>query len=260
MEARILAIGDVVAKSGLELISRRLRSVKKLTGADFVVVNGENASGVGITPRQAEAILDAGADAVTLGNHAFQKEEIHDYLDDCSRILRPQNYAPQAPGTGWRILEAPFGPVLLLNLIGRCNMDFGPDNPFAAADRILREAGDRAKVRLLDFHAEATSEKLAMGWYLDGRVTAVWGTHTHVQTADCRVLPQGTGYITDLGMTGPRDSVLGILPEQSIRMFLGYPKTRYSAAPGPVKLEGAVFTVDPAEGRCLAAEPLRLED
>ena len=260
MEVRILTIGDVVAKSGLELVSRRLRSVKKLTGAEFVVVNGENASGVGITSRQAEQILDAGADAVTLGNHAFQKEDILEMLDDSPRILRPHNFASQAPGVGWQILEAPFGPVLLMNLIGRCNMDFGPDNPFAAADRILREAGDRAKVRLLDFHAEATSEKLAMGWYLDGRVTAVWGTHTHVQTSDHRILPGGTGYITDLGMTGPRDSVLGIDPEQSIRMFLGYPRERYAAAPGPVKLEGAVFTVDSADGHCLEVRPLRLED
>ena len=233
MEVRILAIGDVVAKSGLELVSRRLRSVKKLTGADFIVVNGENASGVGITPRQAEQIMDAGADAVTLGNHAFQKEEIFDLLDDAPWLLRPHNYAPQAPGLGWRILEASFGPVLLMNLIGRCDMDFGPDNPFAAVDRILKETEGQTTVRLLDFHAEATSEKLAMGWYLDGRVSAVWGTHTHVQTSDHRVLPGGTGYITDLGMTGPRDSVLGIVPEQSVRMFLGYPRERYTAAPAP---------------------------
>ena len=260
MEVRILAIGDVVAKSGLELVSRKLRSIKKLTGADFIVVNGENAAGVGITARQAEEIMDAGADAVTLGNHAFQKEDIFDLLDDAPWLLRPHNYAPQAPGFGWRVLEAPFGPVLLMNLIGRCDMDFGPDNPFAAADRILREVGGRAKVRLLDFHAEATSEKLAMGWYLDGRVSAVWGTHTHVQTSDHRVLPGGTGYITDLGMTGPRDSVLGIDPKQSIRMFLGYPREWYTAAPGPVKLEGALFTVDPADGRCLEVRPLRMED
>ena len=139
MEVRILAIGDVVAQSGLELVSRKLRSIKKLTGADFIVVNGENAAGVGITARQAEEIMDAGADAVTLGNHAFQKEDIFNLLDDAPWLLRPHNYAPQAPGFGWRVLEAPFGPVLLMNLIGRCDMDFGPDNPFAAADRILRE-------------------------------------------------------------------------------------------------------------------------
>ena len=161
MEVRILAIGDVVAKSGLELVSRRLRSVKKLTGAEFVVVNGENASGVGITSRQAEQILDAGADAVTLGNHAFQKEDILEMLDDSPRILRPHNFASQAPGVGWQILEAPFGPVLLMNLIGRCNMDFGPDNPFTAADRILREiaAGKVMPEDLSYYHApEATGE------------------------------------------------------------------------------------------------------
>ena len=260
MEGQILAVGDVVGKSGLDFISRRLRSVKKLTGADFVVVNGENAAGTGVTARQALELLDAGADAVTLGNHAFQKQDIFALLDDSPRILRPHNFAPQAPGLGWSVLDAPFGPVLLMNLIGRCGMDFGPDNPFHAADRILREAGDRAAVRLLDFHAEATSEKLAMGWYLDGRISALWGTHTHVQTSDHRVMPGGTGYITDLGMTGPRDSVLGIDKEQSIRMFLGYPRERFAAAGGPVKLEGAVFTVDGASGRCLQVQPLRLED
>ncbi len=260
MEGRILAIGDVVGKSGLEYLSRKLRSVKKLTGADFVAVNGENASGVGITPRQAEQILDAGADAVTLGNHAFQKKEIFPLLDDEPRLLRPANFAPQAPGFGWRVLEASFGPVLLMNLIGRCGMDFGPDNPFHAADRILREAGERAAVRLVDFHAEATSEKLAMGWYLDGRVSALWGTHTQVQTAGGRVFPRGTGYITDLGMTGPRDSVLGILPEQSIRMFLGYPRDPYTTAPGPVKLEGVLFTVDTNTGRCLEVKSVNLEE
>ena len=127
-------------------------------------------------------------------------------------------------------------------------------------DRILRETEGRAKVRLLDFHAEATSEKLAMAWYLDGRLSALWGTHTHVQTADARVFPQGTGYITDLGMTGPRDSVLGIAPEQSVRMFLGYPRDKYTTAPGPVKLEGAVFTVDTDTGRCLEVRPVRLEE
>jgi metallophosphoesterase (TIGR00282 family) len=260
MEGRILAVGDVVGKSGLDYVARKLRSVKKLTGADFTVVNGENACGVGIIPRQAEELLDAGADAVTLGNHAFQKQEIFDMLDDEPRLLRPHNYAPQAPGFGWRVLEAPFGPVLVMNLIGRCGMDFGPDNPFTAADRILRETEGQAKVRLLDFHAEATSEKLAMAWYLDGRLSALWGTHTHVQTGDARVFPQGTGYITDLGMTGPRDSVLGITPEQSVRMFLGYPRDKYTTAPGPVKLEGAVFTVDTDTGRCLEVRPVRLEE
>ena len=171
MEVRILAIGVVVAKSGLELVSRKLRSIKKLTGADFIVVNGENAAGVGITARQAEEIMDAGADAVTLGNHAFQKEDIFDLLDDAPWLLRPHNYAPQAPGFGWRVLEAPFGPVLLMNLIGRCDMDFGPDNPFFAADRILKNAEPR--VILVDMHAEATSEKAAMAYYLQNSFLVV---------------------------------------------------------------------------------------
>lgn len=260
MEAKILAVGDVVGRNGLEFLAGRLRKLKNSCGADFVSVNGENASGVGITPRQAEMILDSGADIITLGNHAFQKNEIFDMLDDSPYLLRPHNFAPQSPGTGYRTVETRFGPVLIMNLIGRCEMDFGPDNPFHAADRILKETGNDVRVRLLDFHAEASSEKLAMGYYLDGRVSAVWGTHTHVQTSDCGVLPKGTGFICDLGMTGPKHSVLGVEPEQSIRMFLGYPKQKYTTAGGSCKLEAALFTVDSVSGRCLAAESIRIEE
>ena len=258
MSFTVLAVGDVVASAGLEFLQKRLGSLRRLTGADFVVVNGENAAGVGLTSRQARDMLDAGADVITLGNHSFQKQEVFSFLDDSSRILRPANFAPQTPGRGWGVYDSRYGPVLVMNLIGRCSMDFGPDNPFHAADKILKE--NKARFCLLDFHAEATSEKLAMGWYLDGRVSAVWGTHTHVQTSDAGVLPGGTGYITDLGMTGPKHSVLGVKPEQSISMFLGNPRSRYEAAPGPVKLEGAVFRLDKSSGRCLSVEALRIED
>ena len=258
MSFTVLAVGDVVASAGLEFLQKRLGSLRRLTGADFVVVNGENAAGVGLTSRQAQDMLDAGADVITLGNHSFQKQEVFSFLDDSGRILRPANFAPQTPGRGWGVYDSRYGPVLVMNLIGRCGMDFGPDNPFHAADKILKE--NKARFCLLDFHAEATSEKLAMGWYLDGRVSAVWGTHTHVQTSDAGVLPGGTGYITDLGMTGPKHSVLGVKPEQSISMFLGNPRSRYEAAPGPVKLEGAVFRLDKSSGRCLSVEALRIED
>lgn len=252
MEFKVLAVGDVVGAPGMERIRRHLRQLKRRTGADFVIVNGENASVVGITPAQAEDILDAGADVITLGNHSFAKREITSYLDDCSRILRPANYAPQVPGRGWQTFETKFGDVAVVDLIGRCNMDYGPDNPFLLVEKILKQV--EAKFIFVEIHAEATSEKLAMGYLLDGRVSAVWGTHTHVPTADARVLPKGTGYVTDLGMTGPRDSVLGIRPELSIAKFRGDLTERYRWADGPTKLEGVLFTIDSATGKCLRAE------
>ena len=252
MEFKVLAVGDVVGGPGMERIRRHLRQLKRTTGADFVVVNGENASVVGITPSQAEDILDAGADAITLGNHSFSKREITAYLDESSRIVRPAKYAPQVPGKGWTVLESRFGAVTLIDLIGRCGMDYGPDNPFLMIEKILKQVD--TKFILVELHAEATSEKLAMGYLLDGRVSAVWGTHTHVPTADARVLPKGTGYVTDLGMTGPRDSVLGIRPDLSIAKFRGDLPERYRWAEGPTKLEGVLFTLDSQTGKCLRAE------
>ena len=258
MELRVLAVGDVVGNPGMERIRKSLRWLIRKTGADFTVVNGENASVVGLTPRQAEDILDAGADVITLGNHSFSKREIVPYLEDTDRILRPANYAPQTPGRGWAVYETRFGPIGVIDLIGRCNMDYGPDNPFLLAEKLLKKLD--TKLILVELHAEATSEKLAMGYMLDGRVSAVWGTHTHVPTADARVLPRGTGYVTDLGMTGPRDSVLGIRPELSIARFRGDLPERYRWAEGDTKLEGALFTIDAATGKCLKAERVDLWD
>ena len=258
MELRVLAVGDVVGNPGMERIRKSLRRLIRKTGADFTVVNGENASVVGLTPRQAEDILDAGADVITLGNHSFSKREIVPYLEDTDRILRPANYAPQTPGRGWAVYETRFGPIGVIDLIGRCNMDYGPDNPFLLVEKLLKKLDTR--LILVELHAEATSEKLAMGYMLDGKVSAVWGTHTHVPTADIRVLPQGTGYITDLGMTGPRDSVLGIRPELSIARFRGNLPERYRWAEGETKLEGALFTIDAATGKCLKAERVETWD
>lgn len=258
MELRVLAVGDVVGNPGMERIRKSLRRLIRKTGADFTVVNGENASVVGLTPRQAEDILDAGADVITLGNHSFSKREIVPYLEDTDRILRPANYAPQTPGRGWAVYETRFGPIGVIDLIGRCNMDYSPDNPFLLAEKLLKKLDTR--LILVELHAEATSEKLAMGYMLDGKVSAVWGTHTHVPTADIRVLPQGTGYITDLGMTGPRDSVLGIRPELSIARFRGDLPERYRWAEGETKLEGALFTIDAATGKCLKAERVETWD
>ena len=252
MEFKILAVGDVVGNPGMERIRRHLRQLRRKTGADFVVVNGENASVVGIVPEQAEDILDAGADVITLGNHSFGKREIVPYLEDSARILRPANLAPQSPGIGWNVYETRAGDVAVIDLIGRCNMDYNPDNPFLLVEKILKKI--HTKLILVEMHAEATSEKLAMGFLLDGRVSAVWGTHTHVPTADARILPAGTGYVTDLGMTGPRDSVLGILPELSIARFRGDLTERYRWAEGPTKLEAVLFTLDSVTGKCLRAE------
>ena len=252
MEWKVLAVGDVVGNPGMERIRRSLRKLKQKCGADFVVVNGENASVVGIQPHQAEDILDAGADVITLGNHSFAKREICDYLEESSRILRPANYAPQVPGRGWAVYESRAGDIAVIDLIGRCNMDYGPDNPFLLVEKILKQI--TAKIILVELHAEATSEKLAMGYLLDGRVSAVWGTHTHVPTADAQILPKGTGYITDLGMTGPKVSVLGIRPELSIAKFRGDLTERYRWAEGETKLEGVLFTIDSETGKCLKAE------
>lgn len=258
MELRVLTVGDVVGNPGMERIAKSLRQLKRQYSVDFTVVNGENASVVGLTPRQAEEILDAGADVITLGNHSFGKREIVPCLDDSDRILRPANYAPQTPGRGWAVYETRFGPIGVIDLIGRCNMDYSPDNPFLLVEKLLKKMG--TKLILVELHAEATSEKLAMGYMLDGRVSAVWGTHTHVPTADIRVLPRGTGYITDLGMTGPRDSVLGIRPELSIARFRGDLPERYRWAEGETKLEGALFTIDAATGKCLRAERVEAWD
>ena len=252
MDFKVLAVGDVVGNPGLERVRRNLRQLKRKTGADFTVVNGENAAVVGLLPHQAEDILDAGADVITMGNHTWGKRELVDYMEDCSRILRPANYAPQVPGRGWQIFDTKAGPVAVVDLIGRCNMDYGPDNPFLMIEKILKELD--AKIILVELHAEATSEKLAMGYLLDGRVSAVWGTHTHVPTADARVLPKGTGYVTDLGMTGPRDSVLGIRPELSIAKFRGDLTERYRWAEGPTKMEAVLFTIDSDNGQCRKAE------
>ena len=193
---------------------------------------------MGLTRDQAERIYDAGADVVTLGNHAFGKSQIADFLEDAPWLLRPANYTGRAPGRGCGVYDLGGVRIRVLNLIGRCDLAWGADNPFTAADRLLER--DAADFTLVDFHAEATSEKLAMGYYLDGRVSALW--------------PRCTGYITDLGMTGSIESVLGIDPRQSVEGFLGGLPGRYRAPEGPAKLQGAIFTLDSATGLCTAVE------
>ena len=256
MDFKVLAVGDVVGNPGMDRICRSLRYWKRKTEADFVVVNGENAAVVGLTPQQAEDILDSGADVITMGNHTFNKREIVPYMEDNRRILRPANYAPQTPGEGVCVLETRAGDVAVIDLIGRVNMDYGPDNPFLQIEKLLKNI--TAKIILVELHAEATSEKLALGYMLDGKVSALWGTHTHVPTADAQVLPKGTGYVTDLGMTGPKYSVLGIRPELSYNRFRGDLPERYRWADGDTKMEAVLFTIDSATGLCKAAERVSL--
>ena len=252
----ILAVGDVVGEPGLRHLERHLRPLQKLKGIAFTVVNGENASGTGLTPEQAQRIYAAGADAVTLGNHTFGHPQIQTFLDDVPYLLRPANFSAAAPGRGWGIFPMGDMRVQVVNLIGRCDLDWRAADPFTTADKLLSQG--EADITLVDFHAEATSEKLALAYYLDGRVAALWGTHTHVPTADTQVFPKGTGYVTDLGMTGPIHSVLGVEPQQSIQHFLGGLPGRYRCPEGPCKLQGVIFTIDGQSRRCTAVERVEI--
>ena len=257
MHFKVLAVGDITGESGVAFLRRHLGRLKQEKGIDFAVVNAENAAGNGLLPAQAEDIFAAGADVITLGNHTFGKMQIAHFLEENPYLLRPANYTGRAPGKGWGVYDCGRVQVGVLNLIGRCGLDFNAENPFTTADRVLKNA-DKPTFVLVDLHAQATSEKLAMSYYLDGRVSALWGTHTHVPTADEHVCPKGTGYITDLGMTGPRESVLGIRPEQSVEFFLGGLPGRYRTAEGACKLQGAIFTLDSGTGLCVGVERIEV--
>lgn len=242
---RILAVGDVVGKHGTECIRRFLPSLSKELRADFVVVNGENSAvGNGITPESAETLRYAGADVVTGGNHSFRRREIYDYLDDTPSVLRPADYPSAAPGFGSCIVRAGGLSVLVMNLLGTVYME-SLENPFETAERILTREIGKYDLAICDFHGEATSEKKAFAHHFDGRFAVVFGTHTHVQTNDPTILPKGTGYVTDLGMTGIEDSVLGVKKEVVIRKFLTKMPTRFEEADGDeVLLCGALFEYD----------------
>jgi len=250
MELRILAVGDVVGDQGVDFLCRHLPALRRIHGVHFTVVNGENAACNGLLPRQGQDIFTAGADVITLGNHTWDKQQIVNYMEETPYLLRPANYTSRLPGRGWGIFDGPRGLRLrVVNLMGRYGMDSNLDNPFISADEIL--SLEDADVTLVDFHGEASSEKGAMAWYLDGRVQALWGTHTHVPTADGRVLPKGLGFVTDLGMTGPAQSVIGIRPDQAVNRFLGGLPQRFQPAEGPCKLDGVLFTIDTGMGACV---------
>ena len=259
MDLRVLAVGDVCGVAGLQFLSERLKALKAEQNIDFCVVNGENANVVGVTPRQADDLFAAGADVITLGNHTWVRYELQPYLDSHKRILRPANFAPQCPGRGWGEFKTKSGVELtVVNLMGRFTLDVNTDNPFLVADEILDQV--QTKIVLVDHHAEGTSEKRAMGFYLDGRVSAVWGTHTHVQTSDAVVLPGGTAFQTDLGMTGPWFSSIGRDFGPVRQKFLTGIPARFSVAEGPATLEGAVITFDPSTKKASAIEAYRYRE
>jgi 2',3'-cyclic-nucleotide 2'-phosphodiesterase len=256
---RILFLADVFGTAGRRAIEERLPSLREELGAGFCVVNGENAAdGRGITPKLADKLLASGADVLTLGNHVWVREEIGPYLATSERVVRPANLAAGSPGRALAVAPAVDGtPVAVVNLMGWLFLDV-PVGPFEVVDALVEDARAAANVVVVDFHAEATSEKVAVARYLDGRVTAVIGTHTHVQTSDARIQPGGTAAITDAGMTGPHDSVIGVEAELAIRrMRTGMP-VRFRPAEGGVRLEGVVVDCDET-GRATAIEPLRVE-
>ena len=247
-EFRILFVADVVGRPGREAVTALLPDLRRELEPHLTVVNGENsAGGFGLTVKTIAEIRRAGADVITTGNHVFDQREFVPLLDAQERVLRPHNYPPGAPGTGFCTVEADGEAVLVMNLMGRLFLN-DIDDPFRAADAIL-EANPAARISICDMHGEATSEKVAMGWYLDGRVSAVVGTHTHVATADHRILTAGTAYVTDVGMVGPRDSVIGMHPEAVLSRFLTGVPRRFEVAAGPVTFNSVLITIDRLTGR-----------
>lgn len=250
----ILAIGDVVGAGGCEFLRQTLPAFKKLKGIDLCIVNGENsAPGNGILPQSAEHLLASGTDVITTGNHAFRRFEIYQKFDEENYpLIRPANCYRTAPGRGYYIIDRGFIQIAVINLMGVAFMD-NNENPFDCIDRILDEVKD-CRIKILDFHAEATGEKRAMGFYLDGRISVLFGTHTHVQTNDAQVLPNGTGYLTDLGMTGPIQSVLGVTPSLAIEKMKTNLPVRFANPDEQCKMEGCIFEVDNKTGKTLSAE------
>jgi len=256
---RCMVIGDIIGKPGRQAMAHHLADLRNELDLDLVIANGENvAAGAGLTPNLAEELFSHGIDVITSGNHIWDKREVYEYLDTDRPVLRPLNYPDTAPGRGWLVHRLADGDeVAVVNVMGRVFMN-QLDSPFEAMDRLLDEAADPLPpIRIVDFHCEITSEKNAMGWFLDGRVSAVVGSHTHVPTADARLLPLGTAYISDIGMTGPRDSVIGFSLETVLPRFLTHLPTRFQVADGPVSFNAVVLTVERATGRALAIDQVQ---
>lgn len=239
---RILFIGDVVGRPGRKILKVYLKEIIQSEAIDLVIVNGENAAGgFGINSEISQELINAGVDVITLGNHTWDNREVFRVLENQPRVIRPANYPAGTPGEGFYIAETNQGVLVgIINLLGQVFLE-ALNCPFETAMENLNNIKRKTNIIIIDFHAEATSEKKALGWYLDGKVTAVLGTHTHVTTADERILPQGTGYITDIGMTGPSDSVLGIAPEIIVNKFLTKRPARFEVADGPIELNGIIL-------------------
>lgn len=251
-----MALGDVVGKEGMALLgkNRRLQKLKDELGAHFVIVNGENASpGNGLNANDAEALLSYGCDVITGGNHIFRHYSLYPKLDECKDVIRPANYPAMAPGCGYTLGEAQGWRVLVINLVGCVYME-PLSSPFEAVDKILAQNEGKYDVSVVDMHAEATSEKIALARYLDGRVSAIFGTHTHVQTADASVYPGGTGYITDAGMCGSMNGVLGVTTESVLHKFTVRTPKGFEPAEGACEIHGVIFDIDTANGKCVKAE------
>jgi len=256
---RCMVIGDIIGKPGRQAVVHELPTLRAELDLDLVVANGENlAAGAGLTARLAEELLGNGVDVITSGNHIWDKREVYEYLESDRPVLRPLNYPDDAPGRGWLVHRLPDGDqVAVINAMGRVFMN-QLDSPFAAMDALLDGAAEPLPpMRILDFHCEITSEKNAMGWFLDGRVSAVVGTHTHVPTADARVLPGGTAFISDIGMTGPRDSIIGFSLETVLPRFLTHLPTRFSVAEGPVSFNAVVIAIERATGRAVSIDQVQ---
>jgi 2',3'-cyclic-nucleotide 2'-phosphodiesterase len=248
---RVLFIGDVVGGAGRRGLAAAMPGLRESHSPDLVIVNGENsAGGVGITEKTARSLFDAGADVITTGNHVYRHREVYEYLDNSDRVIRPANYPHANPGRGHTVVEAGGSRVGVINLSGAVGLQVARP-PFHEVDAILERI--EADCVVVDFHAEVTSEKIAMGWHLDGRVAAVFGTHTHVPTADARVLPKGTAFICDVGMTGSRTSVLGVKPEQAIKRFTTQMPVRFETAEEDVWVMGAVVEIN-ADGKADSIE------
>ncbi len=257
-------VGDVVGKPGRFAVADFVPKLRSSLKVDFVICNAENsAAGLGITRDIANNLYDqCKVDVITLGNHAWSKRESHNFLDEEMRILRPANYPPGVPGQGMGVYKTPFGPIAVIVLQGRIFMD-PTENPFLMVEDLIQEAQKTAKMIFIDFHGEATSEKIAFAWHVDGRVSAVVGTHTHVQTADERILPGGTAALTDVGMTGPEHSVIGMNVDSALTRFVTLMASKFEVAPGPARLCGVVIDIDPETGHATHIErvqKLQVED
>lgn len=258
---KILAVGDVCGELGCDALLKALPRLKREKNIELTIVNGENsAASNGISAASAALIFSAGADVITGGNHTLHRKDIRPLLDENERLLRPDNMPEAGFGSGYCLVDMGRCRVAIINLLGQTYLDtHRAENPFTAADVLIERAkNDDAKIILVDFHAEATSEKRALGFYLDGKISALFGTHTHVQTNDAQILPKGTGYITDLGMTGPLQSVLGVEPSIIIDRFKNGGQGRFISAEGKATFEGVVFDVDPISGKTTDVEIIRI--